>query len=578
MGLKPSLLLALASSLAAVASPTVPPRQPATVDYVIVGGGPAGFVIAEYLTRKPSVTVTLLEAGADMDPNPLVSTPAKFAENPGGLWMFFSEPEPNLGGRTPDLGQGYALGGGSAINAMIYCRGSASVFDEWARVSGNPRLSWNGGMLDAFKATSSWKDEATITYNQPVNASVFGNGPLQVSRQRELFAVDQPLVNTLQSTLGLPQVDFASGPGIGVSQGINTIRASNRTRSYAYNTFGFIANSRPNFKLLPNALVSKIGFTGTRADRVIYNDTATNTMKTIRGREIIVAAGAVKSPQLLMLSGVGPAAQLNALGIPVVKNVPQIGQNLVDHHNSVVSFAVTPAQKSLWQYQYNATVKTEADAAYLNNGNGILGAQWGDAFACLRLPDAAFNGVNGTFFKNLPADRPHVAYEYIGAGVIAGAANVSSVSAWVGLIQPEAAGNVTLKTANYLDHPTIHANYFGSPADKAAVMYGYKQLRSIMKADALKPLLTHEIFPGEGVTSDADIWKAIQTSARSWHHPVGTVALGTVLDANWRVKGLQGLRVVGSPAMPYISTCPIQSTVYAAAHVAAKDIVAADQR
>jgi len=458
---------------------------------------------------------------------------------------------------------------------MIYCRGSASVFDEWAEVSGNDGLAWES-MLAAFRATSSWQDEASITYVQPVNASSFGNGPLAVSRQRKLFALDQPLIDTIQAELNLDQIDFASGGGIGVSQGIDTIRAFNRTRSYAYNTFGYIANTRRNFKLQTNAWVSTIGFTGTKADRVTYNNTLTNAMNTIHAKEIIVAAGAVKSPQLLMLSGVGPADRLTKLGIPVVKDVPEVGQNLVDHHNALVQFSAVPEELTLWQYQFNATVQAQADAEYTRNRDGVLGAQWGDVLAAVRLPDEAFEGVDGSFFTNLPADRPHVAYEYINTGVVAGVANVSSVTAWVSLVQPEATGNLTLASANYLDAPTIYANYFGSPADRAAMLYGYKQIRAILNADTLKPLLPEELFPGPNVTSDADLWAAIQKTARSWHHPVGTVALGTVLDAKWRVKGLQGLRVVGSPAIPYISTCPIQSTVYAIGHRAAVDIAAAD--
>lgn len=502
--------------------------------------------------------------------------PARLVYNEEGIDLLLVEPDPNLGGRTPDLGQGRALGGGSAINAMIYCRGSASVFDEWAEVSGNDGLAWES-MFEAFKATTSYKDEASITYKQAVNTSSFGDGPLIVSRQREEFALDQPLFNAMQATLDVPEIDFASGEGIGVSQGLNTIRASNRTRSYAYNAFGYIANTRKNFKLLPNAVVAKIGFTGMKADRVTYNNTLLNTTTTIHAKEIIVAAGAVRSPQLLMLSGVGPAALLSELGIPVVKDVPEIGQNLVDHHNALVQFSAVPQELTQWQYENNATVRAEADAEYAHNGDGILGTQWGDVVSAARLPDEAFEGVDASWFTNLPADRPHVAYEYINSGDLTpGTSNVSSVSAWVSLVQPEARGNITLTSASYLDPPAIFANYYGSPADRAAALYGYKQLRAIMNSENLKPLLPQELFPGPNVTSDEGLWAAIQATARSWHHPVGTVALGTVLGADWRVKGLQGLRVVGSPAIPYISTCPIQSTVYAIGYRAAVDIVAAD--
>jgi choline dehydrogenase-like flavoprotein len=460
---------------------------------------------------------------------------------------------------------------------MIYCRGSASVFDEWAEISGNAGLAWDS-ILSDFQATTTWEDQRSITYKQAINTSSFGNGPLAVSRQRKLFPLDIPIFDEFKSTFGVPEIDFASGDGIGVSLGINTIRSGNRTRSYAYDSFGYIAETRSNFKLIANALVSNIGFSGTKAEMVTYNNTLTNTLTTICAKEIIVAAGAIRGPQLLMLSGVGPADRLTELGIPVVLDVPEIGLNLVDHHNAVLQFSVTTDEITDWQYDYNSTVTAQANAEYADNGNGVLGMQWGDVISAIRLPDEAFEGVDATWYKNLPADRPHVAFEYINTGnIIPGVANVSSMSAWVSLIQPEGLGNLTLGSANYLDAPIIYGNYYGSPADKAAALYGYKQLRSILSSDSLKPLLPLEVYPGTNVTSDADIWAAMQKTARSWHHPVGTVALGTVLDSNWRVKGLQGLRVVGSPAIPYISTCPIQATVYAVGHRAALDIEAADR-
>ncbi|KAK4234119.1 hypothetical protein C8A03DRAFT_18919 [Achaetomium macrosporum] len=547
-----------------------------TTDYIVVGGGPAGFVVAERLTRNPRVNVVLLEAGPDLDSDVNVNTPAKFPLNTKGAWLYRVQPDENLGGLTPDLGQGQALGGGTAIHAQIYCRGAASVFDEWAAKSGNKGLAWES-ILNSFGATTTWQDEAGIDYAQPINATAFGRGPLAVSRQRKLTPLDQPFVSKLAAELHLNEIDFVSGGGIGVSQGVNTIRAANRTRSYGYNAFGYLANTRPNFRLRTGAWVSAIVVANRTAVGVTYNDTATNTLRTIAAKEVIVSAGAVNSPQLLMLSGIGPAARLRELGIPVVQDLPQVGQNLVDHHLAVLQYQASPEQPTLWQYQFNATVRTEADRLYASSrGDGLLGRQWGDAYGAVRVPDSVFAGTGSTWYSRLPADRPHLVYEYISAGLLPNAGNVSAVSAWVGLVQPEGKGNITLASRDYRDAPLIRANYWGTAADRAAVLYGYKQLRSILQSAELKPLLPTELFPGPNVTTDADIWAAIQESSRSWHHPVGTLALGTVLNADWRVKGVKGLRVVGSAAAPYIPTCPIQASVYAIAHRAALDIAAAD--
>ncbi|KAJ8121867.1 hypothetical protein O1611_g9989 [Lasiodiplodia mahajangana] len=279
---------------------------PTEVDYVIVGAGPAGLVLAEQLTQKEDVSVVLLEAGVSGDGNTNVSTPAIFFTATYQYnWPYLSQPVASLGGTRPNLIQGRMVGGGTGINAMLYCRGSASVYDEWAVVSGNKGLAWSS-MFEAFKATSHWTDEPSITYNQPLDTSSFGDGPLEISRQRELFGIDEPFVNTLADQLDLPTIDFVSGGGIGVSQAVNSIKASNRTRSFAENTFGYIANGRPNYNLIQNAWVSKINFNGKRAESVTYEDQATGENQTIQAKEIIIAAGAINTPQLLMLSGVEP--------------------------------------------------------------------------------------------------------------------------------------------------------------------------------------------------------------------------------------------------------------------------------
>ncbi|KAM7212990.1 hypothetical protein V8F06_011644 [Rhypophila decipiens] len=564
----------LAFAALAAAAPK-PPRATTTADYVIVGAGPAGFVLAEYLTRDPRLKVVLLEAGPDGDTDPVLTTPAEFIHTGKYMWPYFSQPDPNLGGETPNIVQGRALGGGTACNAMLYCRGSASVFDEWARISGNPGLRWSS-MLNSFKATTHWQDGQNINYIQPVNTSMVGNGPLEITRQRELLTLDKPFADKLQSTFNLPQIDFQSGNGIGVTQGLQSIRASNSTRQYAYNTFGYLASRRPNFELHHDAWVMKIGFTNTTADKVTYNDTLTGTVNTIKAKEIIVSAGAINSPQILMLSGVGPANQLRALGIPVVKDIPQVGKNLVDHHYAVVQYEAKSQVDTFWQLFENRTRNAIETAKYQANGDGLFGNIVGDVSGAFRLPDSVFAG-KGTFHKSLPADRPHMVFQYF-AGPFLPGPNVSMVSAFAAVVQPEGSGHITLATANYRDAPLIHSNYWGSAADKAAVVWGYKQLRAIFRSsDIFGKYLVRELNPGEDVVTDDQLWKGIQKTSNSWHHPIGTTALGTVLDANWRVKGLKGLRVVGASAAPKITTCATQATAYAMGHRAAVDIAAADR-
>ncbi|KAI1410234.1 choline dehydrogenase [Hypoxylon sp. FL1857] len=568
-----ALVVLFALSAAALAAPVA---NGSSHNYVLIGGGAAGFVLAEYLTRDPSVHVVLLEAGPDSSTNPLVTTPADFVDVSEWLWNYTSQPDPNLDGLTPDLVQGRCLGGGTGVNAMYYCRGSASVFDEWAEISGNQGLGWES-MLESFKATTHWRDAPFAHYDQPLNTSAFGDGPLEITRQRQLLTLDEPFANTMASTFGLSQIDFVSGQGIGVTQSIESIRASNETRSYSYNTFGYLANDRPNFELHQDAWVSKIGFTGTTADSVTYNDTTTGTMHTIEASEVIVTAGTINSPQLLMLSGVGPRQHLEELGIDVVIDIPQVGQNLFDHHYAVVQYEATADVDSDWQLTENATRAAIEEQLYASNGDGLLGTIVGDVMGAYRLPDAVFNGT-GDYYQNLPSDRPHIAYYQFAGPFLSNSPNVSIVSGFSAVVQPEASGNVTLASANYLDSPLIFSNYYGSAGDRAAILSGYRGLRELFQSAELSAYTTRELFPGPEVNSNNDtaLWAAIQQGSRTWHHPVGTTAIGTVLDANWRVKGLQGLRVVGASSAPTIPTCPIEGAVYAMSHRAALDIAAAD--
>ena len=222
---------------------------------------------------------------------------------------------------------------------MLYCRGALSVFDEWAKISGSLGLAWNS-LLNDFKATSHYTFQPADC-SQVVNTNNYGNGPLEVSRSSGLTGFDLPFASALESTLGLQQKDFTDGTGIGYYLGLGSIRVSNRTRSYALNTFGYGMANRPNVQLIHNAWVQQIGFLGGTTQNVTYIDTPGEDTHTITAKEIIVSGGAINSPQLLMLSGVGPKAQLSARNIPVVADIPGIGSNLYDHHYSSIEVAVT---------------------------------------------------------------------------------------------------------------------------------------------------------------------------------------------------------------------------------------------
>lgn len=457
---------------------------------------------------------------------------------------------------------------------MAYCRGARSVFNEWATISGNPGLAWNS-LLEDFKATSHYEFQPA-DYEQYVNLSASGNGPLEVSRTSAYTGFDVPFISTLKAGLGVEEVDMLDGTGIGLDLGIAAINAGERTRSYARNAFGSLIETRRNAQMIPNAWVTKVGFRGKKATSVSYVNTLNGKKTTLAAKEVIVTAGAVNTPQLLMLSGVGPKSKLTELGIPVVADIPAVGTNLYDHPVAVVMLEVTPEVKTVWQWAFNETEKVIAEQQYAANRSGPLGWNNGFVYAATRVPDAVFAGVNATHYTSLPADRPHIIWEYTTVP-FKQVTNTSLVTAWVSLVQAEDPGYVTIPSKDYKDDPLIFSNYYGSPADKKAIIWAYKKMREMMASEEMQSVVVQEAYPGSNVpNTDEEVWKAIQNASFSFHHPLGTAALGKVLDSDWRVKGLQGIRVVGAAAFPGPPSCHPMADVYAIAHRAARDIQAAD--
>ncbi|KAL1861554.1 hypothetical protein Daus18300_008817 [Diaporthe australafricana] len=522
-----STFLTLAAAVrftAARPTPTDSRRQTTNdVDYVVIGGGPAGFVVAEQLSRNSSATVMLLEAGPENAGVDLIDVPilASGLIRTIHAWNYTSQPDPNLDGGAPVLDQGRGFGGGSAINYMGHCRGAASVFDEWADISGDEGLRWNS-LLDSFRATTHYARLDAQTFNPPLDASNYGDGPLELVVRNNDLGVESAAIMAYQAALGLPFADLSSGTGIGVSAGVLGVRAENRTRVFASQAFGWQMAGRSNAQQIHGAWVTRIGFDGTRATSVSYTnprDQSENT--TVNAREVILAAGAISSPKLLMLSGIGPADHLQNMSIPVVADIPQVGKNLYDHHFGYLQYEVEDQVLTLNQYNDNSSLASEWDEMYSQQpAAGPMGVPQGAAFAVYRAPDSVFSGVNSSFHTDLPKDRGHLLLQAATVPFNPDNQQGNMVSPFVALVQPEASGEMYLASADYRDDPVINSNYWGSESDKAAMLHGYKQLRAVWATSSLQSLARREVYPGPNVTSDEDLWRAIQRSAGSFHHPV----------------------------------------------------------
>ncbi|KAI1410107.1 GMC oxidoreductase [Hypoxylon sp. FL1857] len=455
---------------------------------------------------------------------------------------------------------------------MIYCRGASSVFDEWAELSGLDGLRWENLVHDFAKSTNLFVPPDR-NYEQIIGTD-FGNDHVNVSYEstQQRVPIDDSFVNTWVAN-GAQDVDLESGKtGIGMMVGGGySINPVNATRSYALPAYGFQLAGRPNVELAHDSRVIKINFEGTKAVGVNYVDLSTNEVHTIKSKETIVSAGAVNSPRLLLLSGVGPKDHLEELGIPVVADSPEVGLNFFDHHYTVMMFNATPDIVTTKQLDDPALFASYL-AEYQANATGPLSSPGASSFFAERLSDKVLDslGVNVTFPKSLPKDRPHLLYEYASAGMLPTPNNSNPVTAFAALIQPEASGSVRLNTSDWRDEPLLDTNYFGSESDMAIALYGYKRILSMMRSDTMQSVNVNELYPGSNVTSDADIKAALQKAALSFHHVVGTCSLGKVLDQSFRVKGTQNLRVVDSSAIPRLPTCHLQASVYAISEFAAR--------
>ena len=272
-------------------------------DYVIIGGGPAGFVLAEELSKTPNISVVLLEAGPENAGVRDIDVPglAPLLLETQYTWNYTSQPDPNLNGNAPPLAQGRGFGGGTAVNYLGLCRGAPSVFDEWADISGDDGLKWEN-FLNDYMSTVHHK-EIPLDYDPHINTSVYGDGPIELTSPPDNLGFVLQLIQTWKNILGLPEVDLNDGTGIGIMTSTDNIRANNRTRDFAPQAYGWQMAGRLNAQQLYNAQVTKIGFNGTRATSVTYVDPTINgTSITLYPKEVILSAGALNSPKVSVAS------------------------------------------------------------------------------------------------------------------------------------------------------------------------------------------------------------------------------------------------------------------------------------
>jgi len=486
-------------------------------DFIVVGAGAAGSVIAAELSAS-GARVFVIESGGP-DDAPTIANPSIWFYNVGGPLDYHLpiNPSPRLNNRTFNMALGHVLGGGTSINAMVWMRGMERDYDGWAK---NGAKGWAfADVLPVFKSQEDWEGGA--------NAWRGAGGPIHIRRPKDPHPTAPAFIDAARE-MGMPILDDVNGPMRPGAGYINMNIAADGTRVSAVRAFLRPALSRPNLTLLLNTNVVKLTFKGTRCVgvRLITDDTVKDI---VADKEVILAAGAIHSPKLLMLSGVGEAKALRSFGIEVVENLPGVGENLQDH---VLVSGVVFKYKGKVPDRPADSNAVEAEA-YLSSGLS------NETDISLVL-------------HQLPVVTPEVASRF-------GAPPADAFTIAPALVQPTSRGSVRLASNNFQDAAIIDGNYLGTDRDFAAVVRAIEAARELGSRPAFDNLRESELIPGPKASTE-EIQELARLASASFGHAVGTCKMGVdklaVVDHELRVHGISGLRVADASVMPQIITGP----------------------
>ena len=532
----------------------------AAYDYLIVGGGTAGCVLANRLSADQSATVLLLEAGP-RDRYPSIHIPVGYAKtmfHPIVNWRFYTEPEPHMNGRKVYWPRGRTLGGSSSINGLIYIRGQREDYDHWAAL-GNP----------------GWGYDDVLPYFRKLEHNVRGadnyhgvDGPLWVSD----IETRHPLIDAF--------IDAAVDLGIAINRDFNgatqegagyyQLTTRRGLRCSAATAYLRPARGRANLDVQTDAHATRIEFEGRRARSVVYRRGGREFMAAAR-REVILAAGAIQSPQLLQLSGIGAPDLLRRFGIAVVQPLPGVGENLQDHLQARVIFRC-------------AQPVTTNDA--LRTWHGKLGIGL-DYVLHRRGPMAIGINQGGLFARALPASlRPDVQFHFATLSSDVAGSKVHAFSGFtmsVCQLRPDARGFVRIASNDPLAPPIMQANYLSTEHDRTTLITGLRLARKLAATRAMAPFVAGEYRPGPDVTTDDGLLEFAKNTGGTIFHPSGTAKMGpasdpyAVVDAKLRVHGIAALRVVDCGIMPTLVSGNTNAPVVMIAEKAADMIIRAEE-
>ncbi len=508
-----------------------------TFDYIIVGAGSAGCVLANRLSADPSNRVLLLEAGG-RDWNPWIHVPVgyfKTLHNPATDWCYKTEPDPGLNGRSLDWPRGKTLGGSSSINGLLYIRGQHADYNHWRQL-GN--AGWSAeDVLPYFKRAES-QERGSDDYHG-------ADGPLAVSNMRVERDICSALISAAEE-LDIPRNDDFNGAtqeGAGYFQ----LTAKNGRRCSSAVAYLNPVRSRSNLQIVTHA----------HTERLLFADDNDRTVSGVRmsvkgqpqtallnpGGEVVLSSGAIGSPQLLQVSGIGSGELLQALDIPVRHDLKGVGENLQDHLQIRLVYQVNVSTLNDEINNIFRRGLMGIEYALFRTGPMAMGASQVCIFAKtqkdMETPDIQFH------FQPLSADKPGVEMHPF-----------SGITLSVCQLRPESRGRIVIKSPDAHVYPEIHPNYLSAKLDQETAVASIKVARALVATDALSPFIVEEKVPGAGNASDTELLEAARNISQTIYHPTSTCKMGNdpmaVVDERLRVHGIKGLRVADASIMPTI--------------------------
>jgi choline dehydrogenase len=517
-------------------------------DYVIVGAGSAGCILANRLSANPRNSVLVIEAGGS-ERHPYVAMPAGFIktiDDPRFNWCFHTEPTPETKDRAILFPRGKALGGSSAINGHLYVRGQQRDYDTWAQL-GNRGWSYSD-VLPYFRKSESYAAGDPEVRGQ--------DGPIHVSDIHERHPLCEAFIAGAQS-LGVPlNPDYNGETQEGVAYLQRTIR--NGRRWSAAHAFLRPAMKRPNLTVVSEAMVTGLTFDGSRATGVTYRHHSI-PKAAVAGRELILAAGAIGTPHLLQISGVGAAAHLKSIGVDVRFDLPGVGEGLQDHYAARVATRVV-GQETLNERARGLRLGREI-ATWIATGKGLL------AFSPAHV---------AVFWRSLDhLETPDIQFVFTPAsyseGMIGQLQPFPGMTCGMWQMRPESKGYVRARTPEAFDAPIIQPNYLTAETDRDTAIRGLRMARRFLATEALAPFKDAETLPGPDIETDAELLDYARSRGATVYHAVSTCRMGSdpqaVVDDRLRVKGIDGLRIVDASVMP---TMPSANTNAATMMIAEK--------